>query len=76
MIPMVIAAVWLGVSAVFLLTNGFSGWIIIPVLLLIASVIWMLVLLCREGDSGPNEYGPDPKRAYSEIEEIGTAQDV
>jgi len=33
---------------------GKSGWfILIP--------IYSFILLCTNGDSGPNEYGPDPK---------------
>lgn len=76
MIPTFIAGFWFGFSIVSGGNSGFSGWIIIPLLLLIISSIWMLMLLCREGDSGPNEYGPDPKKPYSEIEEIGTVQDV
>ncbi|MCO6147797.1 DUF805 domain-containing protein [Flavobacterium sp. NRK1] len=76
MIPTFIAGFWFGFSIVSGGNSGFSGWIIIPLLLLIIPSIWMLVLLCREGDSDPNEYGPDPKKPYSEIEEIGTVQDV
>ena len=34
--------------------------------------IWLLVLMCTEGNVGPNEYGPDPKAAYPEdISNIG-----
>lgn len=33
---------------------GKSGWfLLIP--------LYRLILLCTEGDHGPNEYGPDPK---------------
>ena len=46
---------------------GKSGWyILIP--------IYNLILLCTNGDEGPNEYGPDPKNPMDELEEIGTAQ--
>ena len=35
---------------------GKSGWfLLIP--------IYNLILACTNGDSGPNEYGPDPKNA-------------
>ena len=76
MIPTFIAGFWFGFSIVSAGNSGFSGWIIIPLLLLIITSIWMLVLLCREGDSGTNEYGPDPKRPYDDIEEIGTIQEA
>lgn len=34
--------------------------------------IWLLVLYCTDGDSGPNNYGEDPKRQnYSEFDQIG-----
>ena len=47
---------------------GKSGWYsIIP--------IYNLILACREGDSGPNEYGEDPKTDFSEIDEIGKIQE-
>lgn len=44
---------------------GKSGWfILIP--------IYNLILACTEGDKGPNEYGPDPKNEYDEINKLGT----
>ena len=46
---------------------GKSGWyIIIP--------IYNLILACTEGDQGTNEYGPDPKNDFEEINEIGTTE--
>lgn len=46
---------------------GKSGWyLLIP--------IYNLILLCTEGDQGPNEYGPDPKNDFEEINEIGTTE--
>lgn len=33
--------------------------------------IWLLILLCTEGDKGHNRYGNDPKKPYDEINEIG-----
>lgn len=33
--------------------------------------IWFLILMCTEGDSGPNKYGPDPKNPISELDDIG-----
>lgn len=38
-----------------------SGWMYFIVLIPIAGAIWLLVLLCTEGDQGENQYGPNPK---------------
>ena len=35
--------------------------------------IWLLVLLCTEGENGPNQYGEDPKANYNEFNDIGTS---
>ena len=53
-----------------------SGWFYFICLIPIVGGIWLLVLFCTEGDSGPNQYGEDPKRPYNEFEEIGNAQDA
>lgn len=46
---------------------GKSGWfILIP--------IYNLILACTEGDKGANEYGPDPKNEFNEINEIGNIE--
>ncbi|MBR4748015.1 MAG: DUF805 domain-containing protein [Abditibacteriota bacterium] len=37
-----------------------AWWILIPILPIIGS-IWLLILECKAGDKGPNNYGPDPK---------------
>lgn len=36
--------------------------------------IWFLVLAATDGESGPNDYGPDPKNSGHEIDDIGTAE--
>ena len=38
-----------------------SGWWYFIILIPLIGAIWMLVLLCTEGDKGDNKYGPDPK---------------
>lgn len=48
---------------------GKSGWFIFIGLIPIIGSIWLLVLYCTEGDSGPNEYGEDPKGGYNEADE-------
>ena len=51
---------------------GKSGWFMFVSLIPIAGIIWLLVLLCKEGDLGPNQYGADPKNPnYGEFDEIG-----
>jgi len=51
---------------------GKSGWYLFVAFIPIAGAIWLLVLLCKEGDHGPNEYGADPKNPnYGEFDEIG-----
>ncbi|MFC4480250.1 DUF805 domain-containing protein [Flavobacterium chungangensis] len=43
---------------------GKSGWfILIP--------FYNLVLVCTEGEKGPNQYGADPKNQLEELDEIG-----
>ncbi|MBC8753620.1 DUF805 domain-containing protein [Kordia sp. YSTF-M3] len=44
--------------------TGNSGWMILIQLIPLVGGIWLLVLMCTEGQVGPNEYGPDPKAAY------------
>ena len=52
-----------------------SGWYFFIVLIPLAGIIWLLVLLCTEGDHGPNQYGSDPKNQYdNDINEIGTQE--
>ena len=40
---------------------GKSGWMLLVVFIPLIGVIWLIVLFVREGDLGPNEYGPNPK---------------
>lgn len=48
-----------------------SGWYVLIILVPLIGSIWLLILLFTEGTNGKNEYGEDPKRPYSEINEIG-----
>jgi len=41
---------------------GKSGWYYFIILIPIAGPIWLLVLLCRDSQSGENKYGPNPKK--------------
>lgn len=53
--------------------TGNSGWMILISFVPLIGGIWLLVLMCTEGQAGSNQYGPDPKAAYSDdIKEIGT----
>jgi uncharacterized membrane protein YhaH (DUF805 family) len=40
---------------------GRSGWFIFINLIPILGWIWFLVVMCTDGDSGLNKYGPNPK---------------
>ena len=40
---------------------GRSGWFYLIGLIPIIGGIWLIVLFCRPGVYGENEYGPDPK---------------
>lgn len=42
---------------------GKSGWFYFIVLIPIVGGIWLLILLCTEGETGVNDYGPNPKEA-------------
>lgn len=43
--------------------TGKSGWLLLLYLVPLAGAIAMFVFMCLKGNEGPNEYGPDPKRA-------------
>ena len=51
----------LAVTARRLHDVGKSGWMYLVIFIPIIGVIWLLVLLFTDGDSGTNEYGPSPK---------------
>lgn len=55
---------------------GKSGWMFFIALIPLIGSIWLLVLLCSEGESGSNEYGPNPKDSSAELNEIGKTFDV
>ena len=38
-----------------------SGWMLLVALIPLAGAIWLLVLMCTEGDQTENQYGPNPK---------------
>jgi uncharacterized membrane protein YhaH (DUF805 family) len=52
---------------------GKSGWFFLICLIPIIGSIWLLVLMCADSTSGPNQYGINPKGIgnYDEIDEIG-----
>lgn len=54
---------------------GKSGWMLLVALIPLVGAIWLIILFCKEGDSGPNEYGADPKNPYDGIDEIGRPQE-
>ena len=40
---------------------GKSGWYLLVLIIPLVGIIWLLILLVREGDRGANAYGEDPK---------------
>lgn len=40
---------------------GKSGWYNLVAFIPLIGAIWLLILTCTEGDSGSNQYGPNPK---------------
>jgi uncharacterized membrane protein YhaH (DUF805 family) len=40
---------------------GKNGWFFFITFIPIVGAIWLLVLLCRDGVQGENQYGPNPK---------------
>ena len=50
---------------------GKSGWWLLIAFIPLIGAIWLIVLYATEGTRGNNEYGPDPKGNYNEINEIG-----
>ena len=51
----------LGVCVRRLHDVGKSGWFILISLIPIVGAIWLIVLFCKDGTPGVNEYGPNPK---------------
>jgi uncharacterized membrane protein YhaH (DUF805 family) len=68
-LPLAIQLMWTsfialpGLAAVVrrLHDTGRSGWWWLITLIPFVGGIWMLVLLCLDGQTGPNRFGPDPK---------------
>ena len=40
---------------------GKSGWMVLIALIPLIGSIWLIVLLAKNGDTGENKYGADPK---------------
>mgnify|MGYP000701754028 CR=1 FL=1 len=53
--------------------TGKSGFYIFVSLIPLAGIIWLLVLLCMEGENKPNQWGENPKGIGndSSINQIG-----
>ncbi|HWQ71876.1 MAG TPA: DUF805 domain-containing protein [Desulfitobacteriaceae bacterium] len=49
---------------------GKSGWFILISLIPIIGCIWLLILMCQDGNAGDNKYGPDPKSVSLENQGI------
>jgi uncharacterized membrane protein YhaH (DUF805 family) len=64
----------LGVIARRLHDVGKSGWFYLVAFIPLVGPIWILILFCTEGTQGPNQYGPDPKNDFEDINEIGKVE--
>jgi uncharacterized membrane protein YhaH (DUF805 family) len=53
---------------------GNSGWYYLVSFIPGIGGIWMLIMMCTEGNHGTNDYGPDPKEDFDEISEIGNVE--
>jgi uncharacterized membrane protein YhaH (DUF805 family) len=53
---------------------GKSGWFLLVFLIPFIGGLWLLILLCSEGEQGTNQYGVDPKNPQDEIDEIGKVE--
>jgi uncharacterized membrane protein YhaH (DUF805 family) len=51
-----------------------SGWYYCVTFIPFVGGIWLLVLLCTEGDRGSNQYGLDPKNPNTELNDIGVIE--
>ena len=40
---------------------GKSGWFLLVALIPIVGIIWLIILYCKDGESGLNKYGENPK---------------
>jgi len=56
-----IGVLMLSVFSMITITNYSAAMVFIPSLIMIAYCIYLFVLTVTEGDSGPNQYGEDPK---------------
>ena len=45
---------------------GKSGWMMLLVLIPIVGAIWLLVLFCKDGEPGANQWGDNPKMREQE----------
>ena len=52
-----------------------SGWWFFIIFIPIIGTIWMLILLCTDGNPGENSYGPSPKAAPVSNKEPDTETD-
>lgn len=64
---------WLAVNVRRLHDTGKSGGYFFVNFIPLIGRIWYLILVCTDGESGPNQYGPDPKKPNinDEIDDIG-----
>ncbi|GJM63609.1 DUF805 domain-containing protein [Persicobacter diffluens] len=47
-----------------------SGWWYFVIIVPLVGVFWLIYLLASEGDTGPNQYGADPKNPEDLVKEF------
>lgn len=53
-----------------------SGWYYLVSWIPYIGGVWLLILTCTNGTVGTNNYGPDPKNPFDEIDEIGQSETI
>ena len=54
---------------------GKSGYFILVLLIPYIGIFWIFLLTIISGNEGENKYGYDPKKPFSELDQIGVAVD-
>lgn len=78
-VPVVVVGVWAIATWAFVLATirrlhdvGMSGWNSVYLAIPIADLVLVLSLLAKHGDTGDNEYGPDPSGIPKDPREDGS----
>lgn len=45
--------------------TGKTGWMVLVILIPLIGIIWWIILMVKDSDSGANQYGENPKEALA-----------